>query len=224
MSSSKADGEKHLTFKEKMRQQLLKASKYLQGGEGLEGDGTPKEKPSTLPLSDGHKKFFQALASSTQSSVTPQMALLHTMAAMHQKAQEMTGVAVPKYYNPAAVNPLKYAEQVQKRKLLWSKAKEHKEDKEKEWQQTAFNQDENGKMASKFKKLMGIKHEGAEGEGTSEFTEEQKKKREEFFSRLDKDYEFARMTTHTQRGVGLGFSSQGIQPPQFMECVCFEEL
>lgn len=47
--------------------------------------GTPKEKPSTLPLSDGHKKFFQALASSTQSSVTPQMALLHTMAAMHQK-------------------------------------------------------------------------------------------------------------------------------------------
>lgn len=68
-------------------------------------------------------------------------------------------------------------------------------------------------MASKFKKLMGIKLEGAEGEGTSEFTEEQKKKREEFFSRLDKDYEFARMTTHTQRGVGLGFSSQGIQPP-----------
>lgn len=215
MSSSKADGEKHLTFKEKMRQQLLKASKYLQGGEGLDVDGTPKEKPSTLPLSDGHKKFFQALASSTQSSVTPQMALLHTMAAMHQKAQEMTGVAVPKYYNPAAVNPLKYAEQVQKRKLLWSKAKEHKEvsDKEKEWQQTAFNQDENGKMASKFKKLMGIKHEGADGEGSSEHTEEQKKKREEFFSRLDKDYEFARMTTHTQRGVGLGFSSQGIQPP-----------
>jgi len=35
----------------------------------------------------------------------------------------MTGVAVPKYYNPAAVNPLKYAEQMQKRKLLWSKAK-----------------------------------------------------------------------------------------------------
>lgn len=51
----------------------------------FDSSGTPKEKPSTLPLSDGHKKFFQALASSTQSSVTPQMALLHTMAAMHQK-------------------------------------------------------------------------------------------------------------------------------------------
>lgn len=38
----------------------------------------------------------------------------------------MTGVEVPKYYNPAAVNPLKYAEQVQKRKLLWSKKTEEK--------------------------------------------------------------------------------------------------
>ena len=42
------------------------------------------------------------------------------------QAQELTGVAVPKYYNPAAVNPLKYAEQVQKRKLLWAKNKEEK--------------------------------------------------------------------------------------------------
>lgn len=39
----------------------------------------------------------------------------------------MTGVAVPRFYNPAAVNPLKYAEQVQKRKLLWGKNKEKKE-------------------------------------------------------------------------------------------------
>ena len=43
------------------------------------------------------------------------------------QAQELTGVAVPKYYNPAAVNPLKYAEQVQKRKLLWSKSNVKKE-------------------------------------------------------------------------------------------------
>lgn len=40
------------------------------------------------------------------------------------QAQILTGVTVPNYYNPAAVNPLKYAEQVQKRKLLWSKVKE----------------------------------------------------------------------------------------------------
>ena len=41
-------------------------------------------------------------------------------------------MAVPKYYNPAAVNPLKYAEQVQKRKLLWSKNKQDDKEKEKE--------------------------------------------------------------------------------------------
>lgn len=40
----------------------------------------------------------------------------------------MTGIAVPKYYNPAAVNPLKYAEQVQKRKLLWSRPPKEKKD------------------------------------------------------------------------------------------------
>lgn len=51
--------------------------------------------------------------------MTPQMALQQTMAAMSAKAQALTGIALPKYYNPAAVNPLKYAEQVQKRKLLW---------------------------------------------------------------------------------------------------------
>lgn len=51
--------------------------------------------------------------------MTPQMALQQTMAAMNAKAQALTGIALPKYYNPAAVNPLKYAEQVQKRKLLW---------------------------------------------------------------------------------------------------------
>ena len=59
--------------------------------------------------------------------LSPQDAIRLQMAAMHEKAQELTGVSVPKYYNPAAVNPLKYAEQVQKRKLLWSKAKEKKE-------------------------------------------------------------------------------------------------
>jgi len=43
------------------------------------------------------------------------------------QAQELTGVEVPKYYNPAAVNPLKYAEQIKKRKLLWSKKPEEKD-------------------------------------------------------------------------------------------------
>lgn len=152
------------------------------------------------------------------------MALLQTMAAMHQKAQEITGVAVPKYYNPAAVNPLKYAEQVQKRKLLWSKAKQDDKEKEKEeliesqWKSTQFSADQDGKVTSKFRKLMGIKGaQETEEDLQSELSEEQKRKQDELFSRLDKEYEFARMATHTHRGVGLGFSAQvhfpSTQPP-----------
>jgi len=48
------------------------------------------------------------------------------------QAQQLTGVAVPSYYNPAAVNPLKYAEQLKKRKMLWSKPGKDTQDKEKE--------------------------------------------------------------------------------------------
>lgn len=69
--------------------------------------GSGNRKPGSLPLS------------TSGGVMTPQMALQQTMAAMNAKAQALTGIALPKYYNPAAVNPLKYAEQVQKRKLLW---------------------------------------------------------------------------------------------------------
>ena len=76
-----------------------------------------------------------------------------------------------------------------------------------EWKATNFEADQNGRMKAKFRKLMGIKDD-QEDDGPTELTEEQQKKQKELFQRLDKDYEFARMTTHTQRGVGLGFSSQ----------------
>jgi len=32
-------------------------------------------------------------------------------------------VELPKYYNPTAINPLKYAEQIKKRQLLWGSKK-----------------------------------------------------------------------------------------------------
>ncbi|XP_050407822.1 arginine/serine-rich coiled-coil protein 2 isoform X2 [Patella vulgata] len=201
-----AKSSKPLTFREKMRQDLLKASKMLsdQADKGLLMDDTGKDKFRNLSSS----------SSTEASNVTPQMALLQTMAAMHQKAQEMTGVTVPKYYNPAAVNPLKYAEQFQKRKLLWSKNKEKKEEKGGEhWQGTAFQADNDGKISAKFRKLMGMKEDDPITDEA--LTEEQKLKREEIFNRLDKDYEFARMSTHTHRGVGLGFASQGMSIPQF---------
>lgn len=46
------------------------------------------------------------------------------MAALQAKALAETGIAVPSYYNPTAVNPMKFAEQEKKRKLLWQNKKE----------------------------------------------------------------------------------------------------
>lgn len=114
--------DKPLNFKEQMRQELIKTSKMLT--ESNVGNLTElmEDKKILEPSSDQsnnitlNSAMLTNLAAATQNStVTPQVALLQTMAAMHKKAQEMTGIAVPKYYNPAAVNPLKYAEQVQKK-------------------------------------------------------------------------------------------------------------
>lgn len=144
--------------------------------------------------------------------MTPQMALQQTMAAMSAKAQAMTGIALPKYYNPAAVNPLKYAEQVQKRKLLWQTKEKIEEQASKNtvWDKLTFAQDQDGKMTAKFRKLMGIKSEEAAQE---EEKESVLKKQEDLFRDLDHQYELARMTTHTQRGVGLGYSATALYPP-----------
>jgi len=47
--------------------------------------------------------------------------MTNTMQLMHEQIKAKTGVTVPKYYNPAVVNPIKFAEQEKKRKLLWSR-------------------------------------------------------------------------------------------------------
>ncbi len=61
---------------------------------------------------------------------------------------------------------------------------------------------------------MGIKDD-APIPAEDEMTQEQLMKQQEMFQRLDKEYEFARMSTHTHRGVGLGFASATQQIPQF---------
>lgn len=72
-------------------------------------------------------------------------------------AINQSGVAaLPSYYNPGAINPSKYADQVQKRKLLWSNKKTEQEQTAK-WEGAKFSQDQDGKVASKFMRLMGIK-------------------------------------------------------------------
>jgi len=50
---------------------------------------------------------------------------------------------------------------------------------------------------------MGIKGEVK----ITDMSEEQKQKQNELFNKLDQEYAFARITTHTHRGMGLGVVS-----------------
>lgn len=90
---------------------------------------------------------------------------------LQQSQKAVDSVPLPSYYNPGVVNPVRYADQVQKRKLLWS----HKTTESKEvssniskWEQAKFAQDTDGRVASKFLRLMGVKDAapkpGEEGE------------------------------------------------------------
>ncbi|XP_058230897.1 arginine/serine-rich coiled-coil protein 2 isoform X8 [Hemibagrus wyckioides] len=153
------------------------------------------------------------LASGTQ--VTPQIAMAAQMAALQAKTLAETGIAVPSYYNPSAVNPMKFAEQEKKRKLLWQGKKEGDKSQTAElWEKLNFgNKDQN----VKFRKLMGIKAD--EESSSGDLNEEGMKtlqQQEEMFRNLDVQYEMARSQTHTQRGMGLGFStsfsSRGMDP------------
>lgn len=69
-------------------------------------------------------------------------------------------------------------------------------------------------MTAKFRKLMGIK---SDNPPPKEQEDEKEailiKKQEELFRDLNQQYETARVTTHTQRGVGLGYSAQPFFPP-----------
>ncbi|XP_011162589.1 arginine/serine-rich coiled-coil protein 2 isoform X1 [Solenopsis invicta] len=126
------------------------------------------------------------------------------------------------YYNPlATATQGKYAEQIQKRKLLW--ANKSKQDDSNStstaastantWMGTTFTHDQDGKVTAKFKRLMGIKGDlpstpavGAKPDIL--------KKQEEMFNNMEQQYEVARATTHTQRGVGLGYATGGYQFPR----------
>ncbi|XP_062873743.1 arginine/serine-rich coiled-coil protein 2 isoform X2 [Trichomycterus rosablanca] len=145
------------------------------------------------------------LASGTQ--VTPQIAMAAQMAALQAKTQAETGIAVPSYYNPSAVNPSKFAEQEKKRKLLWQGKKEgdNKSQTAELWEKLNFgNKDQN----VKFRKLMGIKADEVKAPGNlNEDGLKTLQQQEEMFRNLDVQYEMARSQTHTQRGMGLGFSS-----------------
>ncbi|XP_015116322.1 arginine/serine-rich coiled-coil protein 2 isoform X2 [Diachasma alloeum] len=126
------------------------------------------------------------------------------------------------FYNPlATATQGKYAEQIQKRKLLWANKSKPDEGQKattvtgsNTWVGTTFTHDQDGKMTAKFKRLMGIKGDASSVPQTTGSKPDILKKQEEMFTNMEQQYEVARATTHTQRGVGLGYASGGYQFPR----------
>ena len=149
-----------------------------------------------------------------------------------RKAEEM-GVEIPKYLKPGAINPLSYAEQVQKRKMLWKKSDPSeskqeskvtvansdthtkKSDNNKDTStaavsKTSFNKWEatnfgNDVANEKFRRLMGIK--AAAKPEAYKTDDAPGKDSEKIMGDLARNYEVARQQTHRNRGIGLGFSN-----------------
>lgn len=78
---------------------------------------------------------------------------------------------------------------------------------------TTFSHDEDGKAAAKFKRLMGIK-DSDPASNSKQLKPDIVKKQEEMFNNMEQQYEVARATTHTQRGVGFGYASGGYTFPR----------
>nr|SVE89670.1 EOG090X0LFN [Daphnia sinensis] len=178
------------------------------------------------PVKQTSQFTSSAAASSSAVSSAVQAAAQQVLQSRVAEAQQVTGVTLPSFYNPAAVNPMKYAQQIQKRKLLWANKEKNEPpatSTAKIWEATAFTQDQDGKMTAKFKRLMGIKNDSSEGAGgpsrsvddrQPESAADVLKKQQELFASLDQQYQVARATTHTQRGLGLGFGSASSSYPR----------
>ncbi|XP_017465370.1 PREDICTED: arginine/serine-rich coiled-coil protein 2 isoform X2 [Rhagoletis zephyria] len=163
--------------------------------------------------SQGGGRSTEALLSLPLSDTAPKQPNLIAVAPVSLNNAEPAVIQLPSYYNPNVINPNRYAEQVQKRKLLWGAKKS--EDTAAKWGNAQFSQDTDGKVASKFMRLMGIKGSGPTKAESQEAEPKNVpsvapdiKTREVMFSNMEQQYEVARQATHTMRGVGLGFSSQ----------------
>lgn len=91
----------------------------------------------------------------------------------------------------------------------------HIKDVKSQWHATSLSGDHDDKSKEKFRKLMGIKEGGStEGEQETPNTETEEKQKQ-LFDQLHKEYQYARMATHTHRGIGLGFGSAAAfqEPP-----------
>ncbi|XP_071520453.1 uncharacterized protein [Panulirus ornatus] len=233
---------------------------------------------------DIRKEAQQKLAAlkAANPDLTAAELLKRSMEAQREEVQKQTGITLPSYYNPAAMNPMKFAEQERKKKLLWGNKNKTPTElpisistpevpvagsasstsfsgfrgnvpislmgtghrpipgigsgpppggnnsggsgQAALWANTRFSNDKDGKMAEKFRRLMGVKNSGdTASSGNKESpagpgsTRENPgidilQKQETMFSSMERQYEMARIATHTHKGFGLGFTSQSFVP------------
>ncbi|CAG2109495.1 unnamed protein product [Medioppia subpectinata] len=76
--------------------------------------------------------------------------------------------------------------------------------KSNQWNGLKFEGEKGNEMTEKFRKLMGIKEKDMSSSALSK-NESAIESQETLFRNLDLQYTIARLSTHTQRGVGLGF-------------------
>ncbi|VIO91286.1 Uncharacterized protein BM_BM7364 [Brugia malayi] len=119
---------------------------------------------------------------------------------------------------------VKRAEEIQKRKLIWSKPEEKKEWKSNTvsslislrpsttstWNSILAASSSDSKQLDKFKRLMGMKKSDEEGQEEvpkvdDNQIEAERRRQHELYSHLDHQYAVARSFTHLSRGQGLGF-------------------
>ncbi|XP_067640915.1 arginine/serine-rich coiled-coil protein 2 isoform X2 [Eurosta solidaginis] len=175
--------------------------------------GTQNES-QTYASGSSFRSHTQPLLALPLSETAPKQPNVIAVTPASSSSAEPAVIQLPSYYNPNVINPNKYAEQVQKRKLIWGAKKT--EDTAKKWGNAQFSQDTDGKVASKFMRLMGIKGNVPPPKEDTAVVEQKAvpsvapdvKTREVMFTNLQQQYEVARQVTHTMRGVGLGFSSQ----------------
>lgn len=116
-------------------------------------------------------------------------------------------------FTSSVLTNAKYTEQMQKKKLIWGAKKTAGPEvsTNNKWEAAKFSQDSDGKVASKFLRLMGMKNAPPSAAPTApehDADDSSVQKREQMFSSMEQQYEIARQVTHTMRGVGLGFGSQ----------------
>lgn len=113
-------------------------------------------------------------------------------------------------FTSSVLTNARYTEQMQKKKLIWGTKKTINEPTttNNKWEVAKFSQDTDGKVASKFLRLMGMKNAPVAASTSGETLDSSVAKREQMFSSMEQQYEIARQVTHTMRGVGLGFGSQ----------------